>query len=100
MKFTTLIGALAAVLGLALMPSCVTTANQIEATFDCNAVCSRYQDCFDEDYDVDACVDRCTEETRNNEAQQAQVNSCEVCIDDRSCAGSFGCVGECGGIVP
>jgi hypothetical protein len=69
---------------------------EAEQAFDCQSVCSKYQSCFNKDYDVGACRDRC----RNN-VSRAKADSCESCINDKSCASAtFTCATECGGIVP
>jgi hypothetical protein len=76
---------------LPMIGGCTQAAERV----DCNAVCSRYQECFDSDYDVDDCVARCSDSDDTNAADE-----CEACIDDASCAESFACTPECAGIVP
>ena len=69
---------------------------EIDQAFDCQSVCSRYQSCFNKDYDVGKCRDNC-----RNKISQAKADACESCIDDKSCtAATFSCVSECAGIVP
>ena len=77
-----------------------TGCDEVDERFDCAQICERYQDCFDNDYDVEACTNRCEDnaDTQNGFADKA--DACENCLDDRSCTGSFACVSECGGIVP
>ena len=77
-----------------------TGCNAIDAAFDCNAICSRYHDCFDSNYDVSACADRCRDNADADQDFGDKASACEACIDDRSCTESFGCVGECNGVVP
>ena len=74
-----------------LLGGCTQVAEKI----DCTKVCNRYQECFNSDYDVDKCVDRCSNNDDVNKAEK-----CESCIDDVSCVASFACVPECVGIVP
>ena len=75
--------------------------DEIEAEIDCNGICQRYADCFDDDYDVSACQDRCEDDVDQGEISLAEVDQCENCIDDRSCAeGTLSCATECVGIVP
>lgn len=75
-----------------------TACDEADQAIDCNQICNRYKDCFDADYDVGACVDRC--EPMLDEDPHA-ADDCENCIDDRSCTGAaFNCATECGGIVP
>jgi hypothetical protein len=69
---------------------------EAEQAFDCQSVCSRYQSCFNKDYDVSGCRDRC----RNRVSRDA-ADACESCINDKSCASAtFSCATECVGIVP
>ena len=75
-----------------------TGCDEADQAIDCNQICNRYKDCFDKDYDVGACVDRC-EPMLDSDPNGA--DDCEDCIDDRSCASSvFSCAAECGQIVP
>ena len=78
-------------IALPLLAGC----SQVSEKIDCTKVCNRYQECFDSDYDVDACVDECSNNDDVNEADE-----CESCIDDLSCTESFACTPECAGIVP
>jgi hypothetical protein len=70
-----------------------------ENAFNCDAICDRYKDCFDADYDDGACADSCRDQAEDDGFAD-QAESCEACIDDRSCIGSFACIDECAGIVP
>lgn len=75
--------------------------DEAESAFDCHQVCSRYQTCVDDDYDVSACRDRCRTNADNDESYKDKADACEACIDDKSCAGGvFSCATECIGIVP
>jgi hypothetical protein len=67
----------------------------------CGDVCQRYSDCFDSDYDVEACTDRCTNDTTASEEKEERLELCDACIDDESCTGAvFDCTVECAPIVP
>ncbi len=79
----------------------VTTpgCSKAEHAYDCNDICNRYKDCYDANYDASACASKCRDKAED-EAYGNKAESCESCIDDRSCAGTFGCAGECVGIVP
>ncbi|MET0389947.1 MAG: hypothetical protein ABW321_28500, partial [Polyangiales bacterium] len=52
---------------LALSLSCVFAAckedpiTTIDRTTDCSSICNKYQDCIASDYDVEDCVDKCTD---------------------------------------
>jgi hypothetical protein len=84
-------------IGLAAGAGCDTVDN----AFDCQSVCSKYEKCFDEDYDVGACRDRCRDRSANDDSVRQAADACEACIDDMSCAGAaFSCSGSCLNIVP
>lgn len=90
-----LTGVLAGVLGF------TTSCEDAEAAFDCQAVCSKYKDCFDEDYDVSGCRSRCRSAAENDADIRRKADLCQTCIDGMSCAGAaFSCAGNCAGIVP
>ncbi len=76
-------------------------ADEIEAEIDCRSVCNRYSECFDEDYDVDACQDSCEDSIDTGDLSQSDLDDCDNCIDDRSCAdATFACATDCVSIVP
>ena len=79
---------------------CSDTVDEVKDQVDCHQVCNRYADCFDHDYDVDACEDKCESDADKGQARQDKLRACENCMDDKSCAGSFVCADECVGIVP
>jgi hypothetical protein len=84
-----------------IIASAVTApgCSDVENAYNCDQICDRYRDCFDTSYDASECQSRC--ETKAEDAAFAdKAESCEACIDDRSCSGSFACVDECIGIVP
>lgn len=67
---------------------------------DCQGICNRYQECFDENYDVGDCTERCVDDA-SNEGYATQADECDACIDDKSCtSATFNCATECAGIVP
>lgn len=74
---------------------------EITNTVDCEDVCSRYADCFDKDYDVSACIDRCEDKADADENQETRLERCDDCMDDKSCTSTaFACTTECLGLVP
>jgi hypothetical protein len=74
------------------------TADEI---FDCQSVCSRYADCYDPSYDVDACRSRCRTASEKNSSVRSNADQCNACIGDKSClSATFSCGGVCGSIVP
>jgi len=86
--------------GLFLAFGC-DAADQIEAEIDCHSVCDRYSECFDADYDVSACQNDCENGVDNGELAQSDLDECDACIADRSCAdATFSCATECLSIVP
>lgn len=90
-----LTGVLAAALGF------TTSCDDVEAAFDCQAVCSKYRDCLDDDYDVSSCRSRCRSAAANDEDMRRKADVCEACIDGMSCASAtFSCATNCAGIVP
>lgn len=77
------------------------SCDEADRAFDCQSVCSRYQDCFNSDYDVGACRDRCRDKAAADKEFERKADACETCIDDRSCSSAtFSCATECVGIVP
>ena len=64
------------------------------------AICDRYKTCFDADYDVSSCEDRCRDDA-DTEGYATKADNCSKCIDDKSCtSATFTCVADCAGIVP
>jgi hypothetical protein len=86
--------------GLALVSLVGSGCDDLDQAVDCAKICNRYQECFDSDYDVNGCVDRCEDNADDDEAFADAADACESCIDDRACAESFPCAGECIAIVP
>ena len=79
----------------------VGCADEIDRVTDCQDICSRYSDCFDDSYDVDACRNRCRDSAADSENFDQRVDNCENCLDDRSCSSAtFTCTTQCVGIVP
>src|SRR3954453_16526397 len=73
----------------------------VDAAFDCEAVCSRYRDCYDASYDVGHCRSQCRTASANDPTVRSKADACEACIGDRSClSATFVCGGDCAAIVP
>lgn len=88
-------------LTLAGTVGCSDTVDEITNNIDCHAVCERYGDCFDADYDVEGCTDKCENRAGSDDDRQRQLRQCDDCIDDRSCtSATFACAADCVGIVP
>jgi hypothetical protein len=88
-------------LALAWAVSACDATDSVTNRITCGDVCERYRDCFDEDYDVDGCTDRCENAATANEDRARRLEICDACIDDRSCTeATFNCSADCAGIVP
>lgn len=76
-----------------------TTCGEADRTFDCHAVCDRYQECLNSNYDVNGCRDRCRVKARNDADYERKADVCEDCISNQtSCVGAgFNCSTECAG---
>ena len=73
----------------------------IDNAIDCDAVCDRYQSCFDSNYNTNACYDRCRSKSSSDSDHQHRVDQCHDCISGRDCtAAAFNCASECAGVVP
>lgn len=75
------------------------SCDSVDAAFDCQSVCTRYRDCYDSNYDVGACRDRCRSDSANNANIRHDADTCEACIGGMSClASTFNCASSCGAI--
>jgi hypothetical protein len=84
-----------------LTAACGEAVDEVTNTVNCASVCDRYAQCFDSDFDVEGCTDRCENEADASENREARLESCNSCIDDRSCtSATFECSTQCAGIVP
>ncbi len=93
--------AVAATIGAFAIGACSSTVDEVTNSIDCHTVCQRYADCFNADYDVDGCSDKCANSADADNERQRKLKMCDTCIDDRSCpASTFNCADDCLGIVP
>jgi hypothetical protein len=76
------------------------SCDKAEQALDCNSICSRYQDCWDQNYNVGNCRNGCRDKAGADAAFERKVDMCASCIEDRSCSGTFVCAVECAGVVP
>ncbi len=75
--------------------------DSIDRVTDCQDICARYSDCFDDSYNVGDCRNRCENSAEDSANFDQRVDECENCLDDRSCSSAtFSCTAECAGIVP
>jgi hypothetical protein len=89
-------GTLSAIAGAALLllglSGCVGTS-------DCRSYCQRYQQCIEDDIEVNACTDRCEQASDADQEHEAKVRECSTCVEARTCAQSFDeCVDDCFGV--
>jgi len=89
--------ALAAIVSFVGAGGCDETQN----AFNCSDLCNRYQDCFDKNYDANACSIRCQDSANDSQNFDERANSCQNCLNENSCAQAttFNCP-SCVGIVP
>lgn len=93
--------AISATFAALLLLACSSTVDEVSNTIDCHSVCKRFADCYNPDFDVDGCTDKCENNADSSDARQAKLKQCSDCIDDRSCASAtFSCGDSCLGIVP
>ncbi len=86
--------------GLAL-GGAVVSCDTVDEAFDCHAVCSRYHDCYDQNYDVGKCQDVCRAKAAHDDSIKQAADTCESCIGDKSClSATFECGSSCSNIVP
>jgi len=66
----------------------------------CADVCDKYQSCINADYDVASCTSKCEDKANDSASRQDQLDSCDSCIQDRSCTGAvFNCTTECATVI-
>ena len=88
------------VLAIAVMSVSMSACDEVDAAFDCQAVCNRYKDCYDSNFNVGQCRESCRAKADADEDKRRQADACEACIDDRSCtAATFNCGAQCAGII-
>lgn len=93
--------ALVLAFGLLTAAACSEAVDEGTNTVDCASVCDRYAECFESDFDVQGCTDRCEDEADASQSREERLEACNSCIDDRSCtSATFNCSTQCAGIVP
>ena len=66
----------------------------------CAEVCNKYKSCINSDYDVASCTSQCEDKANDSASRQDQLDSCNSCIEDRSCSGAvFNCTTECASVI-
>jgi major membrane immunogen (membrane-anchored lipoprotein) len=101
MKFNHLLRGLALALCSTPLLAACGADDEIDNAVDCDSICGRYAECFDDSYDTGSCEAKCRDNASGDEDYEAKVDACDDCIDNESCAaGLFECSAECVGIVP
>ncbi|MBK7857731.1 MAG: hypothetical protein IPJ65_03695 [Archangiaceae bacterium] len=73
----------------------------VDSAVDCHSICTRYRDCFDQNYGVDSCESRCRANANSDSSYYTKVDSCDACIDNNACATAvFSCGANCSSVVP
>jgi len=66
----------------------------------CAEVCNKYKSCINSDYDVASCTTQCEDKANDSASRQDQLDSCNSCIEDRSCSSAvFNCTTECASVI-
>jgi hypothetical protein len=100
-KLIQLVGCGTLLVGVVAAASSGSGCDSAKAAFDCQQVCERYKDCYNQDYDVGACRNQCRSMAEKNDTWQDKADDCASCIGDKSCLNAtFSCATECAGIVP
>jgi len=69
------------------------------STSDCRSYCQRYQQCIEDDIQVEACADRCEAASTADQEHEEKIRECSACVETRTCAKSFDeCVDDCFGV--
>ena len=71
-----------------------------DAVSDCRNICTRYRDCFDANYGVQSCEERCRDNANADKDYYRKVDNCDACIGNKTCSTSFTCGAACIGVVP
>jgi hypothetical protein len=71
-----------------------------DTAIDCTQICTRYEECVDSEADTSMCIDQCQEKAADDDDFEDQVESCESCIEEKSCTEAAVCVADCAGVVP
>lgn len=72
----------------------------VENAIDCHGICTRYQSCFDKNYDTNACESRCRGNANADKDFMSKTDACSNCLGNKDCASAtFNCP-SCVGIVP
>lgn len=86
---------------LSLSGVACSAADPITNKWDCHDICQNYASCVNDNYDVDACEDRCKTNASNSENTQSKLDDCHDCIGDHdSCVSDIAnCTSSCGTFI-
>jgi hypothetical protein len=70
--------------------------DELEQVADCGEICGRFDECLS-DIDFTACTDACEDRIEVDIRMAEQANTCEDCLDGRTCAEveAAGCFARC-----
>jgi hypothetical protein len=75
--------------------------DEADETIDCAQICSKYNDCIDDDVDQTECIDQCEDKADRNDDAADAVDDCENCLDGTSCVeATFQCGIQCAPFLP
>lgn len=79
----------------------VASCSTIDTAVDCHAICQRYGDCYDSQYNISACETQCRSHSSDDSDYRRIADTCHACITNRDCtAATFSCATECISVVP
>lgn len=80
--------------------NCAFGCSDAKNAVSCAEVCDKYKSCVNSDYDVASCTSTCEDKANDSADRQSQLDSCDSCIQDRSCSGAvFNCTTECATVI-
>jgi len=83
-----------------LLGNCALGCSDAKNVVSCADVCDKYKSCINSDYDVTSCTTNCEDKANDSASRQDQLDSCDSCIQDRSCSGAvFNCTTECATVI-
>ena len=83
-----------------LLGNFALACSDAENAVSCAQVCDKYKDCINSDYDVASCTTAGEDDANDSAERQKQLDSCNSCIEDRSCTSAvFNCTTECATVI-
>jgi hypothetical protein len=83
-----------------LLGTAALACSDAKNVVSCAEVCDKYKSCINSDYDVPSCTSRCEDKANDSASRQDQLDSCNSCIEDRSCTSAvFNCTTECATVI-